>query len=251
MPTGPDNRRLSPAVLGITIGLLALIGGAGYAAVSLPTGSVGTAQLRNAAVTGVKVRDHSLLARDFKPGQLPRGPTGAVGATGATGPQGAPGASGAAGATGVAGAAGPMGATGATGPTWGTMWREDGASAGSCAATGLISQAVTLSRTSRLLVAAFVQVHNASGTPATMRLVVDLVSGGSVVGAVDSGTAMTAPIVPDLMSITGVISNAGAPVDLPAGTYQVRFQLFEDSPCNVTITAIRPTLSVVTLGTSP
>lgn len=42
----------------------------------LPRGSVGTSQLQDGAVTALKVKDRSLLARDFKPGQLPQGPPG-------------------------------------------------------------------------------------------------------------------------------------------------------------------------------
>lgn len=45
----------------------------------LPRDSVGTAQLRQGAVTAAEVKDHSLLARDFKRGQLPRGPQGPPG----------------------------------------------------------------------------------------------------------------------------------------------------------------------------
>jgi hypothetical protein len=50
--------------------------------VVLPRSSIGTAQLRDGAVTAAKVKDRSLLARDFKAGQVPRGPAG---------PQGPPG----------------------------------------------------------------------------------------------------------------------------------------------------------------
>lgn len=51
---------------------------------NLPRNSVGTPQFRDGAVTAAKlhndavtsatVRDHSLLAKDFKADQLPRGP---------------------------------------------------------------------------------------------------------------------------------------------------------------------------------
>jgi hypothetical protein len=71
------------------VGLLALmfaLGGTSYAAVLLPAHSVGTVQLRDGAVTRAKlsvnavssaqVKDHSILARDFKPGQLPAGAPG-------------------------------------------------------------------------------------------------------------------------------------------------------------------------------
>jgi hypothetical protein len=48
----------------------------------LPRGSVGTAQLADGAVTAAKVKDRSLLARDFKPGELPRGAQGPPGPAG-------------------------------------------------------------------------------------------------------------------------------------------------------------------------
>jgi hypothetical protein len=48
----------------------------------LPRASVGTEQLRDDAVTAAKVKDRSLLARDFKLGQLPRGTPGPPGPPG-------------------------------------------------------------------------------------------------------------------------------------------------------------------------
>ena len=45
----------------------------------LPRGSVDTEHLRDGAVTAQKVQDRSLVARDFKQGQLPRGPAGPPG----------------------------------------------------------------------------------------------------------------------------------------------------------------------------
>lgn len=48
----------------------------------LPRRSVGTEQLQDGAVTAAKVEDRSLLARDFKSGQLPRGAQGPPGPAG-------------------------------------------------------------------------------------------------------------------------------------------------------------------------
>lgn len=85
------------------IGVLALfvaLSGTAYAA-TLPRNSVGGAQLKKNAVTSAKVKNRSLLARDFARGQLPRGERGPAGPRGAQGPAGAAGPPGAAGATNV------------------------------------------------------------------------------------------------------------------------------------------------------
>ena len=60
----------------------------------VPKNAVGTVQLKNRAVTGLKVKDGTLMAADFKPGQLPAGTQGAPGAAGPAGPTGATGPSG-------------------------------------------------------------------------------------------------------------------------------------------------------------
>jgi hypothetical protein len=86
----------SPATVIAVIALLVALGGTSYAAVVLPANSVGTAQLRNSAVNSLKVKDRSLLARDFAPGQIPAGPAGPTGAAGPAGPAGATGPAGAA-----------------------------------------------------------------------------------------------------------------------------------------------------------
>lgn len=85
---------LSPS-MGVALAALfvALSGGA-YAMIHLPANSVGTAQLKNHAVTSQKVKAGSLLASAFAPGQLPSGPRGPKGETGARGLQGLTGANG-------------------------------------------------------------------------------------------------------------------------------------------------------------
>ena len=62
--------RPSPAMAIACLALLVALGGTGYAATRLPRNSV----------TTVQVKDFSLLARDFKRGQIPRGPAGSGGA---------------------------------------------------------------------------------------------------------------------------------------------------------------------------
>lgn len=83
-----------------TLALITAMGGTSYAAVTIANNSVGTPQLQANAVTSGKVKNGTLLKRDFKAGQLPAGAKGATGATGATG---------ASGAAGAAGAVGPIG----------------------------------------------------------------------------------------------------------------------------------------------
>jgi len=82
------RHRPSPALVVACLALAIALGGTSYAAVVLPAGSVGTRQLQNGAVIEPKVKDHSLLARDFARGQLPAGPQGLPGPTG---PEGDPG----------------------------------------------------------------------------------------------------------------------------------------------------------------
>jgi len=92
-------RRPSPAMVVACLALLVALTGTGVAAVSqiVPRNSVGSAQLKSNAVVSAKVKNRSLLALDFKAGQLPAGPPGAAGPAGP------------AGAAGPAGPAGPAG----------------------------------------------------------------------------------------------------------------------------------------------
>jgi hypothetical protein len=78
-----------------TLALFVALGGGAYAAGVLPKNSVGTQQLKKNAVTSAKVKDRSLLAKDFKAGQLPAGARGATGPGGPQGQQGIPGEKGA------------------------------------------------------------------------------------------------------------------------------------------------------------
>ncbi len=81
-----------PATIIASFALLVALTGTGVAAVSaIPRNSIGTAQLKNSSVTSSKVKNFTLLRADFKPGQIPAGPTGARGPQGPAGPAGAPG----------------------------------------------------------------------------------------------------------------------------------------------------------------
>ena len=88
------------------IGLLALfiaLGGTSYAAAKLPRNSVGTPQIKSAAVTKAKLAP-AVRKRLGKPGRRVRaGPQGSPGLTGLQGPKGDTGATGAQGETGPSG----------------------------------------------------------------------------------------------------------------------------------------------------
>jgi hypothetical protein len=76
------RRRLTYANVIATLAIFLALGGGAYAALRLPVGSVGTAQIKSNAVTLSKIAARARTAL-----------RGAAGARGATGPEGAPGAS--------------------------------------------------------------------------------------------------------------------------------------------------------------
>lgn len=83
-------KRPSPSLVISCLALFVALSGTSYAVSQLPKNSVGSKQIKKSAVTSAKVKDRSLVARDFKVGQLP---AGAQGAQGPQGPQGARGPS--------------------------------------------------------------------------------------------------------------------------------------------------------------
>ena len=105
--------RPSHATVVAYMALFIALGGVSYAAVALPTNSVGTKQikrgavansdLRKSSVTTDKVKNGSLLSRDFKPGQLVAGAPGVMGSPGLQGLKGDKGDSGANGTNGTNG----------------------------------------------------------------------------------------------------------------------------------------------------
>jgi hypothetical protein len=76
------------------LALIVALGGTSYAAITLPKNSVGSKQIRKNAVSSSKVKDGSLLGRDFRAGQLPAGPAGPAGIKGDKGDKGDTGAPG-------------------------------------------------------------------------------------------------------------------------------------------------------------
>lgn len=83
--------RLTYANVTSTVCLFLALGGSAYAAASI-TGK----NVRNGSLTSADIKDHTLRARDFKLGELPRGPQGPQGERGPAGVRGPAGAAGAA-----------------------------------------------------------------------------------------------------------------------------------------------------------
>jgi hypothetical protein len=122
------SHRPSPAMVVAFIALLLALGSGAYAQLTIPRNSVGTPQLKRNAVTSAKVRNGSLLRRDFRAGQLPQGPRGPAG------PAGPRGLTGERGPVGERGPAGPAGAAGATNVTVHTATGTMGSATALCPA---------------------------------------------------------------------------------------------------------------------
>jgi hypothetical protein len=83
-----------------TIAIFISLGGSSYAVLRITGKNVPPNALTGADITNLTtrdIRDHSLLRRDFKPGQVPSGPTGRQGPQGPKSDQGAKGDTGATG----------------------------------------------------------------------------------------------------------------------------------------------------------
>ncbi|HKE79794.1 MAG TPA: collagen-like protein [Solirubrobacteraceae bacterium] len=135
--------------------LFLALGGTSYAAARLPAESVGTKELRPAAVTRAKlhrdavtslsVKDRSLKKIDFAPGQLTAGPKGDKGDPGAKGDQGPK---------------GDPGAKGDPGPTLGVAGVDSGtpSSTPTAGAVTVATKSVTLTSRSRIFAIASARV---------------------------------------------------------------------------------------------
>lgn len=255
--------RLTSAHLIALVALFVSLGGVGYAATKLPAGSVGTKQLRAAAVTGPKlapnavnssrIKDGSLLAQDFAPAQLKPGPLGPQGPSGPRGP---------------AGPQGPKGATGdqgPPGPTFGetTAGTTVPTSNGSpCADQTLRELTVKVNRPSRVfasgygaydrqatqLLSAFMQAVLLDAT-GTTRLAALQQAIGSNFGAGGARIPITSS------GVLFAVNQFGGPGDsayiAQPGTYKLRLiGSGSDGPCSGTIAFWLPQLTYILLGTS-
>ncbi len=83
---------LSYANVAATLALFLALGGISWAAVTLPSNSVGAKEIKTSAVRSSEVKDGALSGRDFAPGTLLQGPQGPKGDKGDKGDPGQSGA---------------------------------------------------------------------------------------------------------------------------------------------------------------
>jgi hypothetical protein len=154
-------RHLSYANVIATLALFVALGGGAYAAIALPKNSVGSAQVKNG----------SLLARDFKKGQLRAGRPGATGPKGDQGPRGLGGPAGPFGPPGEQGVQGPKGDQGAPGSALGFA---------SVGATGLVANAknVTGANVTHTMTGEYC-FNNLPFTPKNAVVTKDILNGGA------------------------------------------------------------------------
>ncbi|MCW2984766.1 MAG: hypothetical protein JWR63_2336 [Conexibacter sp.] len=170
-------QRPSAAIVIAFVALLAAISSPAWAAPATDAAKkavrkVTTKDLASNAVTSSKVKDGSLLVKDFKKGQLPAGAAGATGATGATGAAGAKGVKGDPGVQGVPGPAVGGGAQSNAGNTLGAITTgitEAPVIQLTSTVNVTSSGKITVPFNARLLVQGFVDATNSAAAGARVR----------------------------------------------------------------------------------
>jgi hypothetical protein len=205
--------RPSPAMVVACTALLFALTGAGYAAGMLSPNTVGTKQLKSNAVISSKVKNGSLLAADFKAGQLPQGSKGDPGAPGAPG---APGQQGPQGILSESVIAGPVGTVAGGGTTFVFVGETQNLTLGAGQSiVGVATGQVSLSTGTGPQSYGFTLCYRVGAGPVTRFL--SNANDFQVAGA------------------TNVIqsSTASAAVSLPAGTYTVGYCVFNPGPTSL------------------
>lgn len=206
------------------IALFIALGGVSYAAVALPKnsirskqiapGAVKASELGRNAVNSAKVKDGSLLPKDFAAGAI-------TGSSTTAGPQGPPGPQGPQGVKGDTGATGPQGSTGATGPPGPTASAAASSDTNSSITSGVnnvLSATITVGVPSRLLVASNTEIDADGGNNDDAFCYQS--KGATGAGADDISKRVTIDI-PDTNLDRGNIANHGS-LEVAPGTYTIR-----------------------------
>ena len=204
------------------IALLALfvaLGGTSYAAVKLPRNSVGTAQIKNHAVTQAKLSTATVKALK-----------GAKGDTGATGPAGASGASGTTGAKGDPGAPATFSAA------------VSGLSGGSAHASTVPAASVTLQKRGKILVVVTGTLAVTCGVGGACSYAVGArLDGATLIGGTSSTvTAGSSSSQEKTVAVAGLI-------DAEAGTHQVALYDNPNAP-TMSTWSVSPDTRVIAFG---
>jgi hypothetical protein len=186
------RRHLTYANVAATLALFLALGGAAYAATTLPRNSVGTAQLKAQAVTAAKI-----AKKTRKQLQGARGPAGAQGPQGKAGKQGQKGATGAKGAQGTRGEKGDPG----TGPAFEVFTASSRPTPGQILAQTLGAGAY--------VVTADVRVTNTAAGKGPVPVECTL-SGGGVASGVMAATMAEGAVATVSASMTTAFGTAGA-----------------------------------------
>jgi hypothetical protein len=198
---GRARSSLTYANVMATVAVFLALGGGAYAAFKLPKNSVGSKQIKSNAVTSAKVKDRTLLAGDFKPGQLPVGAAGAAGAAGAQGPKGDPGTNG------VNGTQGPAGPTEGTASDFYTRLSD-----ALPAEQNLDSQTLTTTRPGKLYVSKTLANITATCSPSTSAFrLFPTVDGTRAPGFVTKSYASGSTV--DALTLTGITATSVAAGD--------------------------------------
>ena len=236
------RRHLTPSLVISVMALFVALGGVSYAAIKIPKNSVGNTQLRKDAVTSTKVKDRSLLAKDFKAGQLPAGAKGADGA---------------------AGAVGETGAVGATGPTASAYASNNISPDTSLSPDGVDytvldttipdegSGTMTITTRSRVVANASVSVFKGTGAAAAAGDVDCQIQAASLSGTVSIGQRARTTLTPTVFlgAVRAEVSLSGA-ISLDPGEYVFRVLCKQNSGAGSTATPAydRGDLTVIATG---
>ena len=214
------RNRLSYANVAATLALVMAASGGAYAATALPKDSVRSKQ----------VKDHSLIAKDFKVGELTAGAQGLPGPAGPAGPRGP---------QGETGDPGPAGPAGPAGPSVVTSGFKAGASVGSfttaCPDATFESDPFTVTEPTVLWVSSSADYLPKADAAQLLHkgIIQVLLVGPGNTSLAETGYAISSSTGPGELAVTGTLHDGSghAFVLQPHTTYKLLTELFARLNC--------------------